>query len=195
MKKKQINRKSKHSFGNRLLKGLASCVLAAGCLFSSAGCNVYIVPDPPVDQTQEGGNKEDLNNGNTGNEQGGNNQGNQNQQGGNTNQPTTPAEPDYSMYSQLLQDVLTSDYYNDLIARHKAAHLGYTGTAEGGANIIENIPYNFLESQGEDIAAIKNNDIGITCTNYVYNDNKNELFTRIDMRFGEDKKHNMIKYI
>ncbi len=177
----------RHAVGHsKIVKSLATCALASGIALSAAGCHIYIVPDPPVDQTE---NNTDLNNGNNqGNEQSGNNQGNQNEQGGNTNQPTTPPEPDYSQYSQLLQDVLKSDYYNDLADKHFSNQLKLPGLADAGANLIENIPYTFLESQGEDIEAIKNNEIYTYCFNYVNNENKNELFTNIRMMFGEDKK-------
>ena len=168
----------KNNAWKKFLKTSAAALLAAGIGALATGCKgkIQIVPDDPDDQTQTDGNKEDLNNQ-------GNQQGNQNQQGG-----TTPTEPDYSGYSPLLQDVLKSDYYNDLIAKAQKGKLEYTGTAEGGENIIENIPYKFLESQGEDIYGIKNNDYFVGCYNYVNNENKNELYTRIEIDFGTDEK-------
>ena len=158
-----------HALGrSKIVKGIATTALAAGLATAAAGCQIHIENDPPIDQTQEGGNKEDLNNQ-------GNQQGNQNQQGGSTT-PTTPTKPDYSQYSQLLQDVLKSDYYNGLIAKYKAGQLD-PGTIKTGFNVLCSIPFNFLKNAGEDVEEIINNNIEVGRNTFVKTKNKNELYS------------------
>ncbi|MDE6058947.1 MAG: hypothetical protein K2G44_02790 [Clostridia bacterium] len=72
-------------------------------------------------------------------------------------------------YSKILTEVLNSDYYNDLIDDASYSNLGYK---------YEDIPFTFLEKQGYDITAIKNNYINVGSCSYVYDTNKNELFLR-----------------
>ncbi len=158
----------KHAVGkSKIVKGLATTALAAGLAISAAGCTLTInVPDPPIDQTQTDDPNKDLNDDQSGNQQ---NQGTQ--PGGST----TPTQPDYSQYSQLLQDILKSDYYNGLIAKTKAGELNVTGTAGRGYNILKGIPYKFLDNAGENIDSIKNNEITVTGYSYVIK-NENDTY-------------------
>ena len=83
----------------------------------------------------------------------GNNSGNQNSSNGGTQ------TPDYSKYSQILQNVLTDFYYYELISLNNSY---YETTKENlyWQNAKYNaIPYGFLEEEGFDINKIKKNEV------------------------------------
>ncbi len=87
--------------------------------------------------------------------------------GGNNTDPTDP----YSQYSQILQNVLKKSYYNDLLESHKKDFVLDQS--------VQNIPYRFLEENGYDVAAYKNETLKCECMAYVKNENKNKLYLSV----------------
>lgn len=70
-----------------------------------------------------------------------------------------PANPEYSKYSQILQNVLNDDYYLNLISVDNS----WTGSAQDAPSYknpkYNAIPYGFLEDEGYNIDQIKNNQV------------------------------------
>lgn len=100
----------------------------------------------------------------------------------------TPESP-LSKYSQLLQNVLTSEEYNNLISY---AHNTNPYILETGE--FEPHPYAFLEDEGFDVEAIKKgNDLCHTFS-YVLTDDPTSLYmyTRVDC--GEYYENFLLKY-
>lgn len=99
------------------------------------------------------------------------------QTGGDDTDPDDPAidnndptpEPE-EKYSQILQDVLESDYYAELTDRYEAAwHYPITKAHEA-------IPYAFLSREGFDIQAIKDEEIDCDSVAYIKNDYTSTLY-------------------
>lgn len=83
------------------------------------------------------------------------------------NDPTPEPE---EKYSQILQDVLESDYYAELTDRYEAAwHYPITKAHEA-------IPYAFLSREGFDIQAIKDEEIDCDSVAYIKNDDTSTLY-------------------
>lgn len=99
------------------------------------------------------------------------------QTGGNDTDPDDPAidnndptpEPE-EKYSQILQDVLESDYYAELTDMYEAAW-NYPIT-----KAHEAIPYAFLSREGFDIQAIKDEEIDCDSVAYIKNDDTSTLY-------------------
>lgn len=99
-----------------------------------------------------------------------NNENNQ-QTGGDNVVAETPegGKVDISNFSQVLQTVLTDDYYRNLVEIQKDSSRLSCSTA----NKYQAIPYGFLEDEGYNITAIKNNEIACETDVFVIN---NELY-------------------
>lgn len=99
------------------------------------------------------------------------------QTGGNDTDPDDPtidnndptSEPE-EKYSQILQDVLASDYYAELTDMYEAAW-NYPIT-----KAHEAIPYAFLSREGYDIQAIKDEEIDCDSVAYIKNDDTSTLY-------------------
>ena len=99
------------------------------------------------------------------------------QTGGNDTDPDDPTidnndptpEPE-EKYSQILQDVLESDYYAELTDMYEAAW-NYPIT-----KAHEAIPYAFLSREGFDIQAIKDEEIDCDSVAYIKNDDTSTLY-------------------
>lgn len=132
----KLNEKFKNIKDNTKKRVMAT-ILAGGIALSGlgmAGCN-------PNSNNPDNTNPPITNPGdeNTGN----NNGGSQN--------------PNYSKFSQILQNVINDRYYVDLLVTHEAWD-GSDQTAPGYNNAKYNaIPYGFLEDEGYNISSIKNN--------------------------------------
>ena len=83
------------------------------------------------------------------------------------NDPTSEPE---EKYSQILQDVLESDYYAELTDMYEAAW-NYPIT-----KAHEAIPYAFLSREGFDIQAIKDEEIDCDSVAYIKNDDTSTLY-------------------
>jgi|GEM_PF-2083777 len=88
--------------------------------------------------------------------------------GGNNNQT-----PDYSQYSQILQNVLTDDYYTYLITQSVIS--SYDNYAKNNPE-YQPIPYGFLEDEGFDVSKIKNKTL--SCSSELYSIN-NDLYVEL----------------
>ncbi len=94
--------------------------------------------------------------------------------------------PYFKTYSKILQDVLTSRYYNDVISyeQNKYYSVNKTNTSTSWTyydttkdNYCENIPYGFLENVGYDIDEIKKADNSAVVSEvYVLDDEPNNLY-------------------
>lgn len=98
---------------------------------------------------------------------------------GNNNPGTTPPgtqQGQYSQYSQLLQDVLESDYYNLLISQAK------NNTSLYEKATFDPHPYGFLEDQGHNVSEIKNGNLECYTISYVLDAEPNNLYisTRVE---------------
>lgn len=95
-----------------------------------------------------------------------------------------PAEkkPDYSMYSPLLQEVLSDPEYDELYRRYERGEIReYGGGFDGGVNLLEAIPYGYLTSKGEDIEGIQNGTVGVTADLYTTENDKNHIYNRLEV--------------
>lgn len=72
-----------------------------------------------------------------------------------------PTDSPTATHSQLLYDVIGSSYYMNLINENNI-----TGDIYAKSQVLASIPYGFLEKQGFDINAIKNDDI--QCSSIYY---------------------------
>jgi len=173
-------------------KRIAATILAGSIAFSGLGiaacssCN----PDPnntnPPIVTPGGDNGETQTPGGNGGSQ------TPGENGGNTNGGSTT--PDYSKYSQILQNVLTDRYYANLIEMDHSSYKGY-----GSRNSYQNaqfnaIPFGFIEDEGFDISKIKN---GLLETNVnLYTINK-DLFIELRVETKASTNyftHYLLKY-
>lgn len=78
---------------------------------------------------------------------------------------------EFSEYSDLLQNILTDEYYTDLVDRainedSKLFKSGYFAA----------LPYSFLEDEGFDINSIKNNQVENGVNSYIFEDEPNALY-------------------
>lgn len=89
-------------------------------------------------------------------------------------EPTPPGQeqviPEYSEYSELLQGVLTNDYYNNLITQAEANRKVLTQAQ------YANHPYAFLQSEGHNVDAIKNGTLACTTNAFVKDSEPNNLY-------------------
>ena len=92
------------------------------------------------------------------------------------NPTPTPTPGPTTEYSQILNDVLDSDYYADLTDSYRDAW-SYPIT-----KAHEAIPYAFLSREGYDIQAIKDEEIDCDSVAYIKNDDTNTLYlsTRVE---------------
>ena len=132
-------------------KRVMATILAGGIALSGlgmAGCN-------PNSNNPDNTNPPITNPGdeNTGNNGGSQNSGNNN--GGSQN-------PNYSKYSQTLQNVLTDSYYTTIIGDAKSTDDDYVYNHPR----YQPIPYGFLEDEGFDISKFKTKQL--SCTSELY---------------------------
>ncbi len=156
-------------------KRIMATVLAGGIALSGLGmtgctsCN----PDPnntnpPI--TNPGGD-------NGGSQTPGNNNGGTQTPGNNNGGSQTP---DYSKYSQILQNVLTDPYYDNLEFIHEIdGYKAHSNNLKYAA-----IPYGFLEDEGFDISKFK--DKKLSCISRVYTIN-NDLFIELQAEIDPGK--------
>jgi len=117
-----------------------------------------------------------------------NNDGNLGNNGGSNQE--IPDESDYSYYSKLVQDVLKSDYYYNL--------LDFDEFSVPADPLYDPHPYGFLQAQGYDIEAIKNKSLECETICYVKGVDKNNLYvnTRVETvdNFGDYYTCYTLKY-
>lgn len=80
---------------------------------------------------------------------------------------SSSSSSEIEQYSQILQNVLTDSYYDEILA--------ITG-GNSHPQITQAIPYAFLQKKGKDIDAIKNEDIYCYATSYIKNKDTNSLY-------------------
>ena len=88
------------------------------------------------------------------------------QQNNNNNQ-----NQDISQYSQLLQNVLTDEYYNSLIYEIENSNKSVYSTGKYGAH-----PFAFLEDEGVDVEAIRAGTLPCYTMSYVLENEPNNLY-------------------
>lgn len=86
--------------------------------------------------------------------------------------PNPGIEKPITEYSQILQTVLTDDYYDNLIKEHVDNHWFFS-------NKIAAIPYSFLEKKGLNIEAIKNENLKCITDAYIEENNSNSLIVSV----------------
>ena len=109
--------------------------------------------------------------------------------GDETTAPSQTNQVDISQYSQMLQNVLTNEQYNNMIA---SARNGNPDLYNNG--IFKPHPYAFLEDEGFNVDAIKNGSIDCYTMSYVLDEEPNNLYmyTRVT---ENDIVHNyLLKY-
>lgn len=175
-----------------------ACIMLAGAMtvpfaLTAAACTVTIKDNgdgtydiTPADPNPNGNQGSQTPSGNQGGNQGG------------AAKPE-PTEPDYSMYSPLLQTVLKSEYYNDLIEKDKNGELDHTVNGmpafDGSTNLIDAIPYRFLRNEGADIENIQLDKIIVTTTAYTLNSNSNELYLKMDITYPNNNNNYTNQYL
>ena len=88
---------------------------------------------------------------------------------GGSSSATKPTEPE-EKYSQILKNIFESEYYDNLIARAQNDGSLYS------TGYFEPHPYAFLEKQGHDISAIKNDNVEAETFSYVLDNEPNSLY-------------------
>lgn len=167
MKKKQTENSAKRA--SSLIRGRLAQKIAALCLAGAVtlplalslgacgrnGTGNTANPDGS-DQTQQG------------------NTGNQNQQ----------QKPDYSQYSKLLQDILNNPEYDELYRQYESGEIGESAIGlDGGVNLLEAIPYDFLTNKGEDIESIKIGSVGVNADLYVMDNDKTHIYNKLEILY------------
>ena len=103
-----------------------------------------------------------------------------------------PVEPG-AKYSQLLNDVLESEYYTDLIKNNAGEFGGMPNSHE-----FDPHPYGFLKKQGHDVEAIKKGNLECETICYTKETDKNNYFvnTRVETvdNFGDYYTCYTLKY-
>lgn len=168
----------KNAFGrSKIAKRVATLSLAAGMLlpvaFAASGCQV-IIRDP---NNPDKDIVVDINPGT-------------NPGDGDNKDPDEPSkEPDYSMYSPTLQTVLKSEYYNSLIENGNQQEY----TFDTGYNLVEAIPYNFLEQKGENLQLIKDGRAGAHALLYTFDNEENNLYSRVELTYDNEGTNDVLK--
>lgn len=93
-------------------------------------------------------------------------------------------------YSQILQTVLTDSYYTKLVDNYKQTSVTYFSDP-----LFYAAPYFFLESQGHDVAAIKNGELECKTSIYTENDNKNNINISVKVENSHSKENYYTNYI
>lgn len=95
----------------------------------------------------------------------------------------------YSQYTELLQNVLNNEYYNQLIGQAEADFDFYK------TGYFDPHPYAFLEDEGYDIQAIKDNEIECYTMSYILDEEPNNLYmyTRVANE-GDFYTNYLVKY-
>ena len=92
-----------------------------------------------------------------------------------TQSATSSNSGDIKQYSQILQNVLTDSYYDEVI-KSTSDRWGRPCTFKQG---VQAIPYNFLAKQGLNISAIKNDEVDGFSTSYIKENDKNSLYVSV----------------
>ena len=143
--------KNLHPRFNKVKKAVIGLVLAGGMAISMPACTLF-----GGDGTTPGGN---------GTTPGGNG--------------TTPGGNN-GEYSQILENVLNSSYYNEIIDDYLNSNNKDSQNAEAP------IPYSFLEKEGLDVDAIKNDTLECISVAYILNNDTSKLYlsTRAETKEG-----------
>ena len=108
---------------------------------------------------------------------------------GNTTNPngsnqTQHGTTNYSQYSKLLQEVLNNPEYDELFRQYESGEIGESAIGlDGGVNLLEAIPYDFLTSKGEDIEGIKNGSVGVNADLYVMDNDKTHIYNKLEILY------------
>ena len=103
----------------------------------------------------------------------------------------------YSEHSQVLQKVLSDNYYNWIIQEAESDINNYNNHSYKNDNLYKAIPYGFLEDEGFDIEAIKNNKLKCETELFILSNEKNSLYItcRVENKASENYyTHFMLKY-
>lgn len=108
-----------------------------------------------------------------------------------------PAEkkPDYSMYSPLLQEVLSDPEYDELYRRYESGEIKEGSTGDLGVNLFEAIPYDFLENKHEDVEEIKSGTFVVAADLYVLENNKSYIYSKLDIYKADNEKTYIHQYL
>ena len=99
-------------------------------------------------------------------------------------------------YSQILQNVLTDNYYNGLI-QEAEIYKKNNDFSYIHSNAYNAIPYGFLEDEGFDVEAIKNDNLKCETEAFILNDEPNSLYLtcRVENKASTDYyTHFVLKY-
>ena len=157
---------------------IAAVLLLPTLMF--VGCDTGINQESSIQSSDgsESGNKTEQNNSNNNN---------------NSNSNTSNSENQYKNRSEILKTILYSDYYNGLIrkAKNSAANKNFDYETQ---NKYQAIPYGFLEDEGFDIDAIKEDRL--KCETEVFLlDGELYLTCRVENKASTDYyTHFVIKY-
>lgn len=136
---------------SQIIKSVAGLAIAGSIALSMAGCDYDIIIKPKDPSTDTNPPVTDTTSPN-------NNSNDQSQ---------------LENYSELLQNVLTNDYYNSLIDSARAGNDALYETPN-----FRSIPYAFLEDEGYDVNAIRSGEITCFASAYVINAEPNNLYVK-----------------
>ena len=147
---------------NKIAKKVAGVALALGIAtapITLSACNITIDPDNGI--TIERPNDDP-------------NTDNPSTDNPSTDDPTTdnPPEEITSQHSEIFNTVVYGDYYNQV-------EENYFENINKVSNITNPIPYKFLEDEGYDIDAIKEDQYKCLTNSYIYDDAPNDLYVSV----------------
>ena len=132
-----------------------AAAIAVAPITLSACSNNNVNPDsgtnPPIVNTNPGNGTNPGDNSNPGN-------------------GTTPGDEQQSQYSQLIQYVLNTEYYNNLLASAEQLESLYDSP------FFDPHPYGFFKDEGYDTALIKQGELSCGTRSYVLNSEPNNLY-------------------
>ena len=92
-----------------------------------------------------------------------------------------------------MQDVLNNPEYDALYERYDRGEIKeYSGTFDSGVNLMEAIPYAFLENTNENVEGIKNGTVAVGSDLYVRQDEKDYIYNRLEIIYEVDNGDNYI---
>lgn len=139
----------------KIAQKIGSLIVGGAMIFNLAACN--------NDKNDNTNNNDDSHISDTTN--------NNNSNNSNTNQ-----QPDFSQYSELLQHVLTDEYYVDVMQKMDA------GIFKFGEGYFAPVPYSFLEDEGYDVEQLKQNNLAFGSSFKYSQKEPNNLYMQFNVK-------------
>ena len=162
-----LNRLVARFYNPKIARRLSGLLLVGAMMLTSAGCD-WEITVKPKDPNQTNPPITDTNPGDT---------------------TTTNPGIQLEQYSELLQNVLTNEYYNYLIDSARGGNYDLYTSGK-----FQPHPYAFLEDEGFDIEAIENKQLDCYTMSYVLDEEPNNLYMYTRVNDGSVVHNYLLKY-